>query len=350
MEDKKQKYVIDKLNDNLIKQLKNTDASDVPFLKVVKVEGGYLKTPLNYVTKCAYKGVNKLALPIGEYMSRMQIMKMRARLKENAKSYIICKCFTTCFIKIQYTDKNTGETKVELMKKRFFHPERYQDLVILEDDIWSSKYGYEEVFNITDVEDLKPVSKPYPEHVLRKKSSSWCEENDDNSAKIILTNAFIKKYLKATTLEDRAYYDDHNSYYDPQKDEVYFKNKETFTSNCKYYEQVFHELAHSTGYKTRLNRKLTERTVDWGEVAYNAEEILAELASMYCLDERGLLTYEQVDGCLKYIKAYFETDAFKRGLKQNPKLLLQCVSGAYYASDYVLGGYAKKQGDESDEG
>ena len=350
MEDKKQKYVIEKLSDNLVKQIQNTDAKDVPFLKVVKVEGGYLKTPLNYVTKYAYKGVNKLALPIGEYVTKKQIIDMKARLKDNATEYTICKSFTTCYIKVQYTDKKTGEVVTQLMKKRFFHPERYDNLVILEDDIWSSKYGYEIVYNINDVDNLKPVSKPYPEHVLRQKASAWCDEKDGNNAKIILTNAYIKKYLKATTLENRAYYDDNNSYYDPTNDEVYFKNKESFDSNCKYYEQVFHELAHSTGYKTRLNRKLTERTPDWGQVAYNAEEILAELASMYCLDERGLLTYEAVDGCLKYIKAYFETSEFKRGLKENPKLLLQCVSGAYYASDYILGGYARKQGDTSDEG
>lgn len=347
MEDKKQKYVIEKLTDNLIKGIESTDAKDVPFLKAVKVEGGYLKNPVNYVTKYAYKGVNKLALPIGEYMTKKQIIDMKAKLKDNAKSYIICKVFTSCLVKIEYTDEKTGEVKQQLMKKLFYHPERYKDSKIIEDNIWTSKYGYEEVYNIEDIEDLKPVSKPYPDHILRKKASEWCNQDDENNPNIILTNIFIKKYLKATTLDTRAFFDDYNSYYNPATDEVYFKNKATFKSNCEYYEQVFHELAHSTGHASRLNRKLTTKTANAGQTEYSAEEIIAELASMYCLDENGLLTYKQLDNCLAYIKAYFKTDAFKRGLKENPKLLLQCVSNAYYASDYILGGYNRGRDNEN---
>ena len=348
MEDKKQQYVINKLTTNLIEKINTMGAEGIPFMVNHKVEGGFLKTPVNYITKYAYKGINKLTLPIGEYVSLKQLTQVADGIKQNAVQYTVSKSFVSTLVKFEYTDKETNERKQKVILKKMYHPERYIDPKIVE-TIYSVKYAYDTLYNINDLINVKPSSKPYPDYVLRKNAASWCEENDDNSGKIKLTNIYINKYLKYTGLDQRAYYDDYNSYYAPKEDTVYFKNKSTFDSNCRYYEQVFHELAHSTGHQTRLNRKMNGTTANFSQTDYNAEEIIAELASMYCLETRGLLTYGQVDRCLAYIRNYFQSPAFKKGLKENPKLLLQSVSNAYRASDYLLGGYQKGESDDTSD-
>ncbi|WP_254660741.1 zincin-like metallopeptidase domain-containing protein [Brevibacillus laterosporus] len=57
----------------------------------------------------------------------------------------------------------------------------------------------------------------------------------------------------------------------------YFKNVEEF------YCTLFHEILHSTGHRTRLNRSGVIGKVIFGSETYSREELIAELgAAMLC--------------------------------------------------------------------
>lgn len=68
---------------------------------------------------------------------------------------------------------------------------------------------------------------------------------------------------------------------------VYFSDRDmvrmpapsTFETPEAYYGTLFHELAHSTGHESRLNRKELSEGSRFGSKAYSLEELVAEMAS-----------------------------------------------------------------------
>ncbi len=75
------------------------------------------------------------------------------------------------------------------------------------------------------------------------------------------------------------------AYYRQLTDSIMIPDFETFTSASTYYATVFHELGHWTGAPARLDRQFGKR---FGDDAYAAEELVAELTSAFCCAELGM--------------------------------------------------------------
>jgi len=74
------------------------------------------------------------------------------------------------------------------------------------------------------------------------------------------------------------------AYYRPIGDYVNLPAFETFKSASGYYATAFHELGHWTGAEKRLGRTFGKR---FGDQAYSAEELVAELTSAFLCAEFG---------------------------------------------------------------
>jgi antirestriction protein ArdC len=74
------------------------------------------------------------------------------------------------------------------------------------------------------------------------------------------------------------------AYYRPSTDSIMLPGFETFTGAGTYYATCFHELGHWTGAESRLARTFGKR---FGDDAYAAEELVAELTSAFILAELG---------------------------------------------------------------
>jgi antirestriction protein ArdC len=72
------------------------------------------------------------------------------------------------------------------------------------------------------------------------------------------------------------------AYYRPIGDYVNMPAFESFTNASRYYGTAFHELGHWTGAEKRLNRQFGKR---FGDQAYSAEELVAELTSAFLCAE-----------------------------------------------------------------
>ena len=64
----------------------------------------------------------------------------------------------------------------------------------------------------------------------------------------------------------------------PSLDGIRLPPPEAFESAAHYYSTSLHEHTHWTGHESRLNRNLTGR---FGEAAYAAEELVAELGAAF---------------------------------------------------------------------
>ena len=54
-----------------------------------------------------------------------------------------------------------------------------------------------------------------------------------------------------------------------------------FESAGEYRSTLFHELAHSTGHTTRLNRDCLETPAPFGSAVYSREELVAEFGATF---------------------------------------------------------------------
>ena len=74
------------------------------------------------------------------------------------------------------------------------------------------------------------------------------------------------------------------AYYRPVGDYVNLPAFETFNGASSYYATTFHELGHWTGAEKRLDRTFGKK---FGDQAYSAEELVAELTSAFLCGEFG---------------------------------------------------------------
>jgi antirestriction protein ArdC len=164
------------------------------------------------------------------------------------------------------------------------------------------------VFNIDQCENL-PAKILTPEPVKP-------QHNDER-------DATIDEFIAATGVDFRADVGGDRAYYSPSTDFIAMPAFAAFKSAATYYGTAFHELAHWTGSTKRLNREFGKR---FGDKAYAAEELVAELASAFLCAEFN------IDGELRhagYISNWIEL------LKDDARAFFTTASAAQKAADYL---------------
>ncbi len=117
--------------------------------------------------------------------------------------------------------------------------------------------------------------------------------------------------------------------YSPRTDIVRMPKPGRFESDKAYYGTLFHELTHSTGHPSRLNRKGVTETVEFGSRTYSQEELVAEMGAAFLCGETGILDI-QIDQTAAYI------DGWLRSLRNDRKLVVTAAAQAQKAADYIL--------------
>lgn len=95
----------------------------------------------------------------------------------------------------------------------------------------------------------------------------------------------------------------------------------------EYYSTLFHELAHSTGHESRLNRDLNG---GFGSRTYSLEELVAEMGAAFLCGFCGI-ECKTLENSAAYIQTWLGR------LKADPKLVISAASRAQKAADMILG-------------
>ena len=130
--------------------------------------------------------------------------------------------------------------------------------------------------------------------------------------------------------------DSDHAYYLPSKDFIKMPMLEQFQSSFAYYACLFHELAHSTGHKSRLNREGIVNSETFGSVVYSTEELIAELGSSY------LCSIAQIDNDTLMQRSASYLNDWLRVLKEDNRFIFKVASQAHKAVDYILGNENQK--------
>jgi antirestriction protein ArdC len=118
--------------------------------------------------------------------------------------------------------------------------------------------------------------------------------------------------------------------YRPSSDTVHMPDPTTFTGSEQYYSTLFHELTHSTGHASRLNRATLVDMVPFGTVCYAKEELVAEMGAAYLCGVCGIAN-TTVDQSAAYLKGWL------KALRHDPKMIIQAAGQAQKAVDWLQG-------------
>lgn len=94
---------------------------------------------------------------------------------------------------------------------------------------------------------------------------------------------------------------DGSAFYSPGGDFICLPPRESFATVDAYYSTLLHEVGHSTGHLTRLNREFGGQ---FGSEGYAREELRAELASTFLCGELGIATTGSDEQHAAYVKSW----------------------------------------------
>lgn len=119
--------------------------------------------------------------------------------------------------------------------------------------------------------------------------------------------------------------------YSPAEDAIRIPAPKTFRSSEAYYQTLFHEMTHSTGHSSRLDREGITLPVKFGSERYSKEELIAELGASFLANEAGILNQVQFDNSAAYLGSWIEK------FQNDPKMIFTASSQAQRSTDFILG-------------
>ena len=211
--------------------------------------------PFNPVTGTKYKGINVLSLisrnfTDPRFLTFKNIQSLSEEIGEpimirkGEKGVAVFKAMQKTFTKV---NEDTGE------ESSF--------------SLWNQVYAGT-VFNASQLTGMPPL-----------KETPKIEFSEEVEAEKIVT---AMKELSGLTIEHSP---EGRAYYQPDRDRIHMPDRENFKSVSLYYRTLMHELGHSTGHESRLNRKFVNK---FGSPEYAFEELIAELSSYFMGASLGL--------------------------------------------------------------
>ena len=241
---------------------------------------------ISHATGKPYSLLNQMLLGRpGEYVTFNQCQQEGGKVRKGEKSQMVV------FWKwIETEDEEAGEKK-EVPFLRYFN-----------------------VFHIDQCEGLKArYAQPLPQ----------TSANTDETAEAIIADYIQRSGVRLIHREgDRAFYQ-------PATDSITLPLRAQFREAAEYYSTAFHELTHSTGHTSRLDR--LEKTAFFGSEAYSKEELIAEIGAATLVNHAGLETPDSFCNNTAYIQNWLSV------LQNDKRFIVSAAGKAEKAVNLILG-------------
>ena len=250
--------------------------------------------PTNHKSKSQYRGINHFLLSCAPYKSPFwltfkQAKELGGKVRKGQKAWPVI------FWNWVLIDEAGNRTKDPEKAKRKVPFLRYYN-----------------VFNVEQIDGLN-IKSPEPPELTDHQRIQACE-------KVI---SGYKNAPKITTAGEQPCYI-------PSSDEVRMPEMGLFDTPEIYYSIAFHELAHSTGHQSRLNRDGITKKAAFGDSIYSKEELVAEMTAAF-LSAHCSIDGDTLDDSASYLQSWIKV------LKGDSKLVVNAAAAAQKASDHILG-------------
>lgn len=150
-------------------------------------------------------------------------------------------------------------------------------------------------------------------------------KNNNKQKEEIIDNEMVNKIIDNLGVKYKEEGDE--AYYNVIQDEVVIPEAKNFKNNYAYYSTQLHELAHSTGHESRLDRDLKNK---FGTPEYAKEELRAEISSSFLMQKFGLEYDEKhLDNHKAYVKNWLDI------LKEKPQELFSAIKDSNKIVSYL---------------
>jgi len=149
-----------------------------------------------------------------------------------------------------------------------------------------------------------------------------------------------EKIVSSMPSKPEVKHEEQRAYYNPRLDCVNMPKPETFNSDEEYYSTLFHELGHSTGHETRINRSLKEGF--FGNHAYSEEELVAEFTASFLCGTAGI-EKGIIDNSAAYIQGWHKR------ISDDLTILIKAANKAQKAADFILNRKEKQEVQEPEK-
>lgn len=275
--------IYDAVNERILSAL---ESGVIPWRKEWKVTG-HSGMPLNFATRKPYRGINILLLgcaPFADarWLTYKQAQTIGAQVRRGEKGTPIV--FWSMFEK--------DERKANGEAERIPFLRHYT------------------VFNVEQCDGI-PVELPFDEPKFEP---------------IPAAQSLVDGYLERASI--RLKHGGDRAFYSPSLDYIQMPMQAAFDVPDAYYSTLFHECGHSTGHRSRLDRKFAPDQV-FGSVDYSKEELVAEFAAAYLCASVGISNERVEANHAAYIQGWL------KALKNDKTMLLSAAQKAQKAADLI---------------
>ena len=159
------------------------------------------------------------------------------------------------------------------------------------------------------------------------------EIDEDETCEAIVTGWESRPALHLTSPTE------YRAYYRPRTDSVHMPARSRFVDAAHYYSTLFHELVHSTGHESRLNRTFGDH---FGDELYSKEELVAEMGAAFICAIAGIANEHTDRNTTAYIQNWISK------LEEDNRLIVHAAANAQRAADCILGETFEEKTDTTD--
>src|SRR3984885_1686915 len=251
--------------------------------------GRYAFSPINVTSKKPYRGINTVCLwataqakgyERGEWATYQQWQDKGAQVRKGEKATLVV------FWKFAHDSGESQEGESLKSGSRLLFTRAYS------------------VFNAAQVDGYTPTADadiPMPERIAH-------------------AGAFFQ------SIQAEVRHGGNQAFYAPASDHIQMPPFQAFVENVSYYSTLAHEHTHWTAHTARCDRQLGKR---FGDNAYAAEELIAELGAAFTCAHLGLSTEPREDHA-QYINSWLKV------LKADKRAIFTAASKAQQAADFMI--------------
>jgi len=265
----------------------------IPWKKPFKTS--FSPIPINFSTGKVYRGINVFLLylacmqfgyPKNAWLTFRQAKQMGGYVKKGQSSETILFWKSTLF-----NEKNIIQEESELIKKVYI----------------ARTYN---VFNIDQCDGIDENS----EILTTIPTIGSCEEVYAHYPEV---KPEVNLGLKAM--------------YIPTLDQIRIPGIQDFHSTSDYYATLFHELVHSTGHTSRLDREGISEAKHSNKIRYSKEELIAEMGASFLCAFTGIENHDLTNNSAAYLQSWLQV------FKQDKTMVVKSASQAQKAVDFIFG-------------
>ncbi len=262
----------------------------------------------NYVSGRIYTGINYILMNNTEhfipyFLTFKQVKELGGKIRKGAAAEKVV------YYMVYHKDLNDNALSPEEASQSRLKGEEIKVLRFLR---------YYSVFNVEDIEGAELDLNRFKEVKLT-----------DNQ-RIIRCEEILHKMPNPPAFKQ---IDPNRAFYSLKGDYINLPDIKQFESSFHFYSVCFHELLHSTGYVSRLNRPEVMNGSSFGTIKYSSEELLAEIGASFLNHHCQIDTNSVIENSASYLKGWLDV------LKEDPKYIFKISAEAQKAVNLIIGAH-----------